>query len=152
MQRKRPDPDHGPERLVEGQLTGQIIECFFTVYNDLEFGMFESVYRNALALELARHGLHAQREVPIDVIYRGVEVGHFRLDLVVEDRVAVEVKSTELLSPTASRQLLNYLRASRLDVGLLLHFGPEAKFHRLVSPRVLSRSREERIRQFPKDP
>lgn|SRR5690242_15192000 len=152
MERKRPDLDHGPERLVESQLTGRIIACFFTVYNDLEFGMFESVYRNALMVELARHGLDARKEVPINVIYRGVEVGHFRLDLVVEDRVAVEVKSTELLSPTASRQLLNYLRASHLDVGLLLHFGPEAKFHRLVSPRVLSRTREERIRQFPKDP
>lgn len=108
------------------------------VYNDLDIGMLESVYRNALVVELAHHGLDARKEVPINVLYRGVEVGHFRLDPLVEGSVPVEVKSTELLAPIASRQLLNYLRASHLDVGLLLHFGPEAKFRRLVSPRVLS--------------
>jgi GxxExxY protein len=143
MQRELPDSGHASERLIEGVLTGKIIECFFAVYNDLEFGMLESSYRNALAVELAHHGLRTRKEVPIDVFYRGVEVGHFRLDLLVEDKVAVEVKSTELLSPTASRQLLNYLRVSRLDVGLLLHFGPKARFQRLVSPRVLRRTREE---------
>ena len=147
-------PDSGPaaHELIERQLTGRIIQCFFTVYNTLGFGMLESVYRRALVVELSQHGLDARQEVPIDVLYRSVEVGYFRLDILVDDRVAVEVKATELLAPTASRQLLNYLRASHLDVGLLLHFGPEAKFHRLVSPRVLSRAREERIRQFPKDP
>lgn len=147
-------PDSGPAThgLIERQLTGRIIQCFFTVYNTLGFGMLESVYRRALVVELSQHGLDARQEVPIDVLYRSVEVGYFRLDILVDDRVAVEVKATELLAPTASRQLLNYLRASHLDVGLLLHFGPEAKFHRLVSPRVLSRAREERIRQFPKDP
>lgn len=147
-------PDSGPatHELIERQLTGRIIQCFFTVYNTLGFGMLESVYRRALVVELSQHGLDARQEVPIDVLYRSVEVGYFRLDILVDDRVAVEVKATELLAPAASRQLLNYLRASHLDVGLLLHFGPEAKFHRLVSPRVLSRAREERIRQFPKDP
>jgi len=152
MNQKLPDPGAVSGRLMEGRLTGQIIECFFAVYNELEFGMFESVYRNALVVELARHGLNARQEVPIDVVYRGGEVGHFRLDLLVENTVAVEVKATELLPPIASRQLLNYLRASHLDVGLLLHFGPRAKFHRFVSPHVLKRSREERDRQFPRDP
>lgn len=152
MNQKLRDPGAVSGRLMEGRLRGQIIECFFAVYNQLEFGMFESVYRNALVVELARHGLNARQEVPIDVVYRGVEVGHFRLDLLVENTVAVEVKATELLPPIASRQLLNYLRASHLDVGLLLHFGPRAKFHRFVSPHVLKRSREERDRQFPRDP
>lgn len=114
--------------------------------------MLESVYRNALVVELAHHGLGARQEVPIDVVYRGVGVGHFRLGVLAEDKVAVEVKATELFAPVARRQLLSYLRATRLDVGLLLHFGPEAKCHRMVSPRILTRTREERIRRFPKDP
>jgi len=151
MTRKRPDSGLAHDELIERELTGRIIECFFTVYNTLGFGMLESVYRRALALELAQHGIDARQEVPIDVFYCGVEVGHFRLDVLVDNKVAVEVKATELLSPAASRQLLNYLRASHLDVGLLLHFGPEAKFHRLVSPRVLRRMREERIRPIPAD-
>ena len=152
MKTKLPDAGRAPLDLIERELTSGIIECFFAVYNGLGFGMLESVYRHALVVELTQHGLDARQEVPVDVIYRGVEVGHFRLDVLVENKVAVEVKATELLSPTASRQLLNYLRASDLDVGLLLHFGPAARFHRLVSPRVLSKAREERIRKFPNDP
>lgn len=152
MTPKLPDVGLASHNLIERELTGRIIECFFTVFNTLGFGMLESVYRHALAVELSHRGLDVRQEVPMGVVYRGVEVGHFRLDLLVERRVAVEIKATELLSPVASRQLLNYLRASHLDVGLLLHFGPGAKFHRLVSPRILSRTREERIRRFPKDP
>ena len=152
MNPKQPDSGQASRELVEGLVTGRIIQCFFSVYNALGFGMLESVYRNALVVELAHHGLDSRQEVPVDVVYRGVEVGHFRLDLLVDDKVAVEVTATELLSPVANRQLLNYLRASRLEVGLLLHFGPPAEFHRLVSPRVIARTREERIRQFPKDP
>ena len=148
MDQKRQDLGVACEQLVERQLTGQIIESFFTVYNELDFGMLEGVYRNALAVELSRHDLNARAEVPIEVLYRGVEVGFFRVDLLVEDTVAVEVKATELLAPVAKRQLLNYLRVSRLEVGLLLHFGPAPKFHRLVSPRIV-KLREERILPFP---
>lgn len=122
--------------MAEHRLTGAIIECFLTVYNALDIGMLESVYRNALLVELARHGLNGRTEVPINVVYRDAEVGFFRMDLLVEEKIAVEVKATELLSPIAKRQLLNYLRVSSLDVGLLLHFGPEPKVHRLESPRI----------------
>lgn len=119
-------------------LTGELIECFLTVYNDLDIGMLESVYRNALLAQLSRHSLSARTEVPIEVEYHGVQVGFFRSDLLVEDKIAVEVKATDLLAPTAKRQLLNYLRVSDLDVGLLLHFGAEPTFHRLESPRIRS--------------
>jgi GxxExxY protein len=148
MSQKRQDFGQATAQLVERELTGRIIECFFTVYNTFDFGMLEGVYRNALAVELSRHGLNARTEVPIEVMYRGVDVGFFRIDLLVEGKVAVEVKATELLAPTAKRQLLNYLRVSDLDVGLLLHFGLEPKFHRLVSPRIV-RMREERILPLP---
>lgn len=136
MSQKRQEIGHAPRELVVHQLTGQIIKCFLTVYNRLDIGMLESVYRNALEVELSRHGLCSRAEVPINVVYRGVEVGFFRMDLLVEEKVAVEVKATELLPPIAKRQLLNYLRVSHLDVGLLLHFGPEPTFHRLESPRI----------------
>lgn len=136
MSVKRQGFGQAPRERVESELTGKIIECFRKVYNKLDVGMLESVYRNALVLELTHHGLEAQTEVPINVVYRGVEVGFFRMDLLVEEKVAVEVKSTDLLPPIAKRQLLNYLRVSRLDVGLLLHFGPEPTFHRLESPRI----------------
>ena len=136
MALKRHDSVQKSRPLAEHELTGAIIECFLRVYNALGVGMLESVYRNALVVELARHGLRARTEVPINVVYQGVEVGFFRMDLLVEDKVAVEVKATELLPPVARRQLLNYLRVSHLDVGLLLHFGPQPKCHRFESPRI----------------
>ncbi|HEX6600020.1 MAG TPA: GxxExxY protein [Gemmatimonadaceae bacterium] len=133
---KRQDPEQARPALVEGELTGRIIACFLRVYNKLDNGMLESVYRNALVVELSHQGPDARTEVPINVIYRDVEVGFFRMDMLVESTVAVEIKSTDVLAPTAKRQLLNYLRVSHLDVGLLLHFGPEPTFHRLESPRL----------------
>ena len=135
---KRHDTERRPQKRVESELTGKIIACFLQVYNKLDVVMLEGVYRNALVVELSRHGLHARTEVPINVVYCGVEVGFFRMDLLVEDKVAVEVKSTDTLAPIAKRQLLNYLRVSHVDVGLLLHFGPEPTFHRLESPRIRS--------------
>jgi GxxExxY protein len=136
MSLERQDVAQAARERVESALTGKIIECFLRVYNRLDVGMLESVYRKALVVELAHHGLDARTEVPINVVYRGVEVGFFRMDLLVEGKVAVEVKSADLLPPIAKRQLLNYLRVSRLDIGLLLHFGPEPAFHRLESPRI----------------
>lgn len=117
-------------------MSGGIIRCFYRVYDSLGYGFLESVYRRAMAHELHEQGLAAQIEAPVEVRYRGTPVGHYRLDLLVERRVAVEVKATELLAPTAKRQLHNYLRASMLDVGLLLHFAPAPKFYRVVSRRI----------------
>src|SRR6476661_9918055 len=111
---KRTLPDGGT--LAERELTGTVIECFYRVYDALGYGFLETVYRNALALELRRHGLLAPVEAPVGVMYKGCVVGSYRLDLLVESRVAVEVKATEVLAPTAKRQLLNYLRATTLDV------------------------------------
>lgn len=129
----------GPERLqlVERELTGQIIGAFYQCYSSLGFGFLESVYRRALAAELRYRHVAVVEEAPLEVVYRGVPVGHFRLDLLVEGRVAVELKSSVVLGPTDQRQVINYLRAGNLPVGLLLHFGPQPVFHRLVSPRVL---------------
>lgn len=118
--------------LLEGELTGQIIAAFFRVYDVLGFGYLESVYVGALVVELQRRGLRVEREVTIDVWYLGVRVGHFRADLLVEGRVLVEAKASEIVPDTARKKIMNYLRGSALEVGLLLHFGPRASFKRII--------------------
>jgi len=118
--------------LLEGDLTGRIIKCFYRVYDTLGFGFLESVYLKAMLLELAAEGLNASAQAAIDVWYGDQKIGHFRADILVEGRVIVEIKASELLASDARKQLLNYLRASKVEVGLLLHFGPKASFHRLI--------------------
>jgi GxxExxY protein len=92
----------------------------------------EGSYANALAVELRSKGLSVRREVPIEVVYRGVPVGMYRVDLIVEESVLVEVKSTKTVSDADFRQVLNYLKATDLEVGFLLHFGPKPRFRRLI--------------------
>ena len=134
------EPDRLRE-LPEFGLTQSIIGAFFQTYNGLGYGFLESVYRRALVRELRERHLHVLEETPVDVWYKGEVVGMYRLDILVERRVAVELKSTTTLNPTDRRQVVNYLRATKLDVGLLLHYGPEPNFHRIVSPRVLDSQR-----------
>lgn len=118
--------------LLEGKLTERIIRAFYRVYDRLGFGFLESVYCEALAIELDAAGVEFRREAKIDVFYGGRRIGHYKADFLVEDRVVVEVKSTEVLAFAHQRQLLNGLRASSKEVGLLLHFGPKPVFKRLV--------------------
>ena len=118
--------------LLERRLTGAIITCFYRVYDELGFGFLESVYVRALLIELTARGIQAQREAVIDVFYRGVEVGHFRADLLVEGKVIVEVKASLLVTEADRKQLLNYLRGTSLELGLLLHFGQKASFQRFI--------------------
>jgi GxxExxY protein len=116
--------------LVEAELTHDIIGAFYAVYNTLGFGFLEALYMAALERELLTRGHRVGREVYVPVSYRGVEIGRQRLDMVVNDRVVVEAKSTEVLHRGATRQIHSYLRATRLEVGLLLHFGPTPKAYR----------------------
>ncbi|MDA1081835.1 MAG: GxxExxY protein [Gemmatimonadetes bacterium] len=123
------------EELIERELTHSIIGAFYEVYNTLGFGFLESIYSAALERELRARGHVVAREFAIRVEYKGEEVGFQRVDLIVGGAVVFEVKSTPVLAPTAQRQLFNYLRGTSLRVGLLLHFGPEPRFYRLVSMR-----------------
>ena len=132
MTPKRPDR----LQLLERELTGEIIGAFYECYNVLGFGFLESVYRRALATELQSRGHHCAQEGLIEVTYKGVNVGAYRFDLLVDDRVIVEAKAGEVLGPTDRRQVLNYLRATRIEVGLLLHFGPEPRFLRCVHQNI----------------
>jgi GxxExxY protein len=118
--------------MLEATLTEQIIGSFFPVYRDLGFGFLEPVCVNALSVELRSRGLKVQREVPFEVVYRGVPVGKYRADLIVENRVLVEVKASKAISEADETQLLNYLKATNIEVGLLLHCGPKPAFRRLL--------------------
>ena len=123
--------------LIEEDLTREIIAAFYTVYNAFGFGMLESIYASSLAIELRARGMRVEREVPVDVLYLGVPAGRFRLDLVVEGRILVECKATEVLAPTARPQVFNYLRVAPYPIALLLHFGPKPKPHRFIKPDLL---------------
>ena len=133
MTPKQPDTAPATRRLLHEDLTREILSAFYEVYNTLGYGFLESVYARALFSELTRRGLHVQREVMIDVYYKGECVGSFRADMLVEYRVVVEIKASTWLVEADRNQLLNYLRSSCLEVGLLLHFGPRPRFKRVVA-------------------
>jgi GxxExxY protein len=118
--------------LIEEELTHSVIGAFFTVHRALGFGFLEHVHAAALERELLARGHRVARELDVVVQYAGLEIAHQRLDMVVDDRVVLEIKSTEHLHRDAKRQLYNYLRATRFEVGLLLHFGRSARLHRVI--------------------
>lgn len=113
-------------------LTDTIINAFYTVYNRLGYGFLEKVYENALAYELRQRGLEVGQQAPIRVLYEGVVVGDYYADLLVARAVIVELKACDALAPEHEAQLLNYLRATEVDVGLLLNFGPRPQVRRKV--------------------
>lgn len=119
--------------MAEGkhaELTHQIIGAFFKVYNALGYGFTEKVYQNALLLELAKLGVVVKSPYPIKVYYEGVEVGEYFADMVVNEVVILELKAASQLLPEHEAQLLNYLKATTIEVGLLLNFGPKAETKR----------------------
>jgi GxxExxY protein len=119
--------------LVHDRLTHSVIGAFFEVHNTLGFGFLEQLYVEALAIELRERGHVVDLEVGVQVSYKAVEIGWQRVDMLVDGILVLEIKSTAELHPSARRQLLNYLCATRLELGLLLHFGPSAKFYRVVA-------------------
>lgn len=135
----RPYRRGGPSRLhlVEEALTHEIIGGFFETYNELGFGFRESIYKRGLEIVLRRRGLLVEREFPVEVYFQGIQIGFHRVDMLVEGRVIVEAKATHNLAYADKLQLMNYLAAMNLEVGLLLHFGPTARFVRVLGPRKL---------------
>ena len=119
-------------KLIEQELTSQILNAFFATYNALGYGFLEGPYANALAIELEGKGLRVRREVPVELFHKSRKIGFYRIDCLVNDKVIVELKSSECLADSDRRQLLNYLRAANINVGLLLHFGPTPAFKRVV--------------------
>ena len=118
--------------MIYGELTNKIIGAFYKVYNTLGYGFLEKVYENSLKIELKKLGLKVEQQKNIKVSYEGFEVGDYFADLVVEDTVILELKAAEAICEEHEAQLLNYLRATDKEVGLLFNFGKEAKFVRKV--------------------
>ena len=110
-------------------LTEGIIKVFYKVYNTLGYGFLEKVYENAIVLELGKEGINAIAQAPIKVLYEGHVVGEYFADILVDDKVIVEIKAVKQLAPEHEAQLLNYLKATDIEVGLLLNFStrPEVK-------------------------
>ena len=111
-------------------ITELIIQAFYTVYNTLGYGFLEKVYQQALIIELRKLGLEVIPEAPIKVYYNVHVVGEYFADLLVAEAVIVEIKAVRTLAPEHEAQLLNYLKATPYEVGLLLNFGPQSQIKR----------------------
>lgn len=118
------------QELLHQNITQQVLDSFHYVYNQLGYGFLEKVYENSLIHVLRKNGLDVKQQIPIEVYFEDVQVGHYIADIVVNDAVILELKSAETLQEADEAQLLNYLRASQLEVGLLLNFGKRPKFKR----------------------
>ena len=132
--------------LKHEHLTKRIISAFYQVYNTLGYGFLEKVYENALAIELQRAGLSVKRQQPIKVYYAEQLVGDYFADLVVEDKVILELKAAEALCEAHETQLMNYLRATEIEVGLLMNFGPQPEFRRKIFTNERKRLGQDRTR------
>ena len=122
-------------RLFKSDGERSILSGFYAVYNYYGYGLAESVYAGALECELIDRGHAVVRELAVDVSYKSRHVAWQRLDMVVDNKIILEIKATETLPSFASRQLINYLRVTSFQLGLLLHFGPEPRFHRFIDSR-----------------
>ncbi len=120
------------EKMKHEKLTQKIIGAFYTVYNALGYGFLENVYENALRIELHKIGLRVAPQYAINVLYDGQVVGEYFADLLVEDQVIIELKAVRNLLPEHEAQLLNYLNATRYEVGLLLNFGIKPQLKRKI--------------------
>ncbi len=116
--------------MLHEKITAKIIQAYYNVYNTLGYGFLEKVYENALALELEELGCKAERQKCLKVYYNGSLVGEYFADVIVEEIVIVELKTSEVLRNDHEAQLTNYLRATDIEVGLLLNFGKKAEFRR----------------------
>jgi GxxExxY protein len=114
------------------ELTEAIIGVFYEVYNELGFGFLESVYRNSLRLALLEKGLSVEQEVAVSVFFRGHNVGDFRADLIVNGTILLELKTAEQIIAAHESQVLNYLRSTALELGIILNFGPKPQVRRLL--------------------
>ena len=118
--------------LLHKDISDLIIKAFYNVYNTLGYGFLEKVYENAMLIELQKLGLNAKRQVPVKVFYEEELVGEYFADLVVEENIILELKAAENLREEHECQLINYLKATEIEVGLLLNFGKKPQFKRKI--------------------
>lgn len=126
--------------MLHADLTEKIIGCAFEVQNELGAGFLESVYEKAMVVALTDAGVSVRAQAPITVSFRGISVGQFFADLLVQERVIVELKTVSQLSQQHRAQLINYLNATEIPVGLLINFGnPKLEYRRLTANRDRNR-------------
>jgi GxxExxY protein len=118
--------------LLHREITEKALKIFYQVYNELGFGFLERVYQNAMFYELKTQGFSCEAERPIKVYYKNVLVGEYRADIIIENSVILELKANEFLFYENELQLINYLKASEMEVGLLLNFGRKPEFKRKI--------------------
>jgi GxxExxY protein len=114
------------------EITNGILGAFYAVYNGLGYGFLEKVYENAMAYKLEQRGFHVQRQAPILVYFEGQLVGEYYADLLVEGKVIIELKAAKGIDEAHEAQLINYLKATPVEVGLLLNFGSVPEFKRKI--------------------
>ena len=120
------------------ELTEEIIKIFYKVYNTLGYGFLEKIYENAMMIEFRKANMPAISQCLIEVIYEGEVVGQHAIDILIDNKVIVELKAANSLTSVHHAQLLNYLKATEIEVGLLLNFGPEPE----ISRKILDNSRK----------
>jgi GxxExxY protein len=118
--------------MIHEELTSKIIGAFYVVYNTLGYGFLEKVYENALVIELRKLGMLVEQQKKIDVFYDGQRVGEYYADILVDEYVVLELKAADALAPEHEAQLINYLKATDLEVGLLFNFGSKPQFARRI--------------------
>lgn len=130
--------------LLNNELTSLILKTYYEVYNELGYGFLEKVYQNALLIELKNKGLEVTPNKKIKVYYKGENVGDYYADIIVNDTVVLELKAAEYIIDQFENQLLNYLKGTDCEVGLLLNFGKKPEFRR----KIYENKRKNRKNQF----
>ncbi|MBE9576612.1 GxxExxY protein [Flavobacterium proteolyticum] len=130
--------------LLHQDLTSLILKTFYEVYNELGYGFLEKVYQNALLIELRKNGLEATPNKKIKVYYKGENVGDYYVDIIVNDTIILELKAADYIVEEFENQLLNYLKGTDCEIGLLLNFGKKPEFRR----KIYENKRKNRKNQF----
>ena len=120
------------EEFLHKEITSKIIQAFYKVYNTLGYGFLEKVYENAMRIEISKSGLHVEQQKNIKVFYESEQVGDYYADLLIENLIIVELKAAETICDEHETQLLNYLKATDIKVGLLINFGKKAEIKRKI--------------------
>lgn len=118
--------------LLHKNITDIILKSFYKVYNNLGYGFLEKVYENALLYELRNHGLDCEKQKPIKVYYEQIQVGEYYADIIVNECIILELKAAESIAEEHEFQLINYLKATEIEIGLLLNFGKNPEFKRKI--------------------
>ena len=118
--------------LLHKDTTDIILKSFYKVYNNLGYGFLEKVYENALLYELGNQGLDCEKQKPIKVYYEQIQVGEYYADIIVNECIILELKAAESIAEEHEFQLINYLKATEIEIGLLLNFGKNPEFKRKI--------------------